>query len=104
MRTGRPKQPLTGEPTDQEKLELLARRPKTAQHVARRSKILLRAAEGFRNQEMACRLGMTGATGGSGTGCRQWRVGPLIRTLAPRQDHRCQGGGSRHSDSAKSAF
>src|SRR5947209_10542846 len=64
MRTGRPKQPLTGEPTDQEKLELLARRPKTAQYVARRSKILLRAAEGFRNPEMACRLGMTGATGG----------------------------------------
>lgn len=64
MRTGRPKKPLTVKPADQEKLELLARRPKTAQRVAIRSKIVLRAAEGLPNQEIARRLGITGATVG----------------------------------------
>jgi len=39
MRTGRPKKPLTVKLADQEKLELLARRPKTAQRVAIRSKM-----------------------------------------------------------------
>jgi len=64
MRTGRPKKPLTVKPVDREKLELLARRPKTAQRVAIRSKIVLRAAEGLPNQEIARRLGVTGATVG----------------------------------------
>lgn len=64
MRTGRPKKPLTVKPEDQQKLELLARRPKTAQRVALRSKIVLRAAEGLPNQEIAKRLGVTGATVG----------------------------------------
>jgi DNA-binding CsgD family transcriptional regulator len=41
----------------QEKLELLARRLKTAQRVAIRSKIVLRAAEGLTNQEIARNLG-----------------------------------------------
>jgi transposase len=49
---------------DREKLALLARRPKTAQRVAIRSKIVLRAAEGLSNQEIARRLGVTGATVG----------------------------------------
>ena len=56
MRTGRPKKSLTVKPADQEKLELLARRPKTAQRVAIRSKIVLRAAVGLSNQEIAVRL------------------------------------------------
>jgi hypothetical protein len=47
MSTGCPKKPLTVNPGDQEKLELLARRPKTAQRVAIRSKIVLWAAEGL---------------------------------------------------------
>ncbi len=64
MRTGRPKQPLHLLPVDKEKLELLARRPKTAQRVALRSKIVLRAAEGQSNREIAGRLGVTGATVG----------------------------------------
>jgi transposase len=64
MRFGRPKKPLTVKPADQEKLELLARRPKTAQRVAIRSKIVLRAAEGLSNREIARRLGVTGATVG----------------------------------------
>jgi transposase len=64
MRTGRPKKTLTVKAADREKLELLARRPKTAQRVAIRSKIVLRAGEGLSNQEIARRLGVTGATVG----------------------------------------
>jgi transposase len=64
MRTGRPKRNLLVKPADREKLELLARRPKTAQRVAIRSKIVLRSGEGLSNQEIARRLGVTGATVG----------------------------------------
>jgi transposase len=64
MRTGRPKLPLELLPADKEKLVLLARRPKTAQRVAVRSKIVLRAAEGQSNQDIARVLGIAGATVG----------------------------------------
>jgi transposase len=64
MRNGRPKKPVTVKAADQEKLELLARRPKTAQRVAIRSKIVLRAAEGLSNQEIARQLRVTGRTVG----------------------------------------
>lgn len=64
MRTGRPKKSLTLPATDKEKLTLLARRPKTAQRVAMRAKIVLRAAEGQPNQEIARSLGITGSTVG----------------------------------------
>ena len=66
MRTGRPKQPLTLEPADKAKLELLARRPKTAQRAALRAQIVLRAAEGLSNQEIARRLSVTQAPLASG--------------------------------------
>ena len=61
MRTGCPKQPITLPPEDKQKLELLARRPKTAQRAALRAKIALHAAEGLSNQEIAKRLRVTGA-------------------------------------------
>ena len=64
MRTGRPKPSLNLVATDEEKLTLLARRPKTAQRVAVRAKIVLRAADGLSNQEIARGLGITGATVG----------------------------------------
>jgi transposase len=64
MRTGRPKQPLILDAADKEKLTLLARRPKTAQRAAVRSKIVLRAAEGLSNQDIAGQLGVTGSTVG----------------------------------------
>ena len=64
MRTGRPKQTLTLEAADKEKLELLARRPKTAQRVALRAKIVLQAVKGLSNQEIAGLLGVSGATVG----------------------------------------
>ena len=64
MRTGRPKKPITLQPADQEKLQMLARRPKTAQRLALRSKIVLRAAEDVTNQQIARQLDVTGATVG----------------------------------------
>jgi transposase len=64
MRTGRPKKPLHLVLADRQKLELLARRPKTAQRVALRSKIVLQAAQGHSNSEIAQRLGVTGVTVG----------------------------------------
>ena len=75
MRTGRPKPPLTVLPADQEKLELLARRPKTAQRMALRSKIVLRAGKGLANQEIARQLNVTGATVG------KWRERYRIRGM-----------------------
>jgi transposase len=75
MRTGRPKQPLTVEPGDREKLELLARRPKTAQRAAIRAKIVLRASEGLANQDIAQKLGITGATVG------KWRARFLAKGM-----------------------
>lgn len=64
MRTGRPTKALTLSAADKEKLELLARRPKTAQRLALRAKIVLRAAAGQANQAIAGTLGVTGATVG----------------------------------------
>jgi transposase len=64
MRTGRPKKAITLQPADKEKLEMLARRPKTAQRLALRSKIVLRASAGLSNQEIARELRITGATVG----------------------------------------
>jgi transposase len=80
MRTGRPKQPLNVVPVDKEKLELLARRPKTAQRVALRSKIVLHAAAGQSNQEIARRLGVTGATVG------KWRERFRLRGMEGLSD------------------
>jgi len=73
MRTGRPRKPLIVKPEDREKLEMLLRRPRTAQRLAVRSKIVLRAAEGWSNLEIARRLEITGATVG------KWRE--RFRTL-----------------------
>ena len=64
MRTGRPRKPLILQPADREKLEMLARRPKTAQRLALRFKIVLRAAAGVANQEIARQLDVTGAMAG----------------------------------------
>ena len=80
MRTGRPKQSLRLDLADKEKLELLARRPKTAQRVALRSKIVLRSAEGLANQEIARRLGVTGATVG------KWRERYRVRGMEGLSD------------------
>src|SRR6202162_2783031 len=62
MRTGRPKKPLDLAGEERVKLEQWARRPKTAQRLALRSRIVLRCAEGFSNQAVARELRITGAT------------------------------------------
>jgi transposase len=80
MRIGRPKLPLSLLPADKEKLTLLARRPKTAQRVALRAKIVLRASGGQLNQEIAKGLGITGATVG------KWRERFRLRGMEGLSD------------------
>ena len=64
MPMGRPKKELklTGE--ERQKLEQWARRPKTAQRLALRSRIVLRCADGLSNQAVARQLRTSGATVG----------------------------------------
>ena len=92
MRTGRPKQPLVLNPLDREKLTLLARRPKTAQRVAMRAKIVLRAAEGLPNQEIAQQVGVSGATVG------KWRERYRVRGMEGLSDDPRPGAPRRITD------
>ena len=94
MRTGRPKQPLILEPEDKAKLELLARRPKTAQRSALRAKIVLRAAEGLANQDIARRLGITGSTVG------KWRERFRVRGMEGLTDEPRPGAPRKITDEA----
>jgi transposase len=57
--TGRPKAPLTLTDDERAVLERWARRPKSAQALALRSKIVLACADGTANKEVAARLGVT---------------------------------------------
>ena len=61
---GRPLVPLTLEGTDRETLERWVRRPKTAQALAMRARIVLRAAEGARSDQIADEVGVTPQTVG----------------------------------------
>jgi transposase len=61
-RTGRPKARLRLEPQEREQLERWARRPKTEQRLALRSRIVLRCAEGLDNDEVAAELGLNEKT------------------------------------------
>ena len=54
---GRPKQLLVVEPAEREQLERWARRPKSEQRLALRSRIVLRCAEGLDNDEVAEQFG-----------------------------------------------
>ena len=64
MRTGRPKKPLKITDEDRDKLTTMARRPKTAQAMAIRARIVLSCGEGMSNSEVARKLHVTGATAG----------------------------------------
>ena len=55
---GRPKQLLVLEPAEREQLERWARRPKTEQRLALRSRIVLGCGAGFDNGEVAAELGV----------------------------------------------
>jgi transposase len=62
MAIGRPTKPLNVTPQEKEKLSMLARRPKSAQAIAMRARIVLGCNDGLSNGEVARRLRVTGAT------------------------------------------
>jgi len=64
MRTGRPKKPLVLSAEEREKLQQWARRPKTAQRLAGRARIVLGGAEGLSNQTVARQCGVSTHTVG----------------------------------------
>ena len=64
MRTGRPKKPLEIADEDHEKLRMLAHRPKSAQAMAMRARIVLSCGREMSNSEIARKLHITGATVG----------------------------------------
>ena len=64
MRTVRPKQPLKITAKNREKLRMIARRPKSAQAMAMRARIVLSCGQGTSNSEGAQKLRITGATVG----------------------------------------
>jgi transposase len=61
-RTGRPKAALVLEPAEREQLQRWARRPKSEQRLALRSRIVLRCADGLDNDEVAAELGVNEKT------------------------------------------
>lgn len=61
-RIGRPKPYLVLEPAERGQLERRARRPKTEQRLALRSRIVLRCPEGFDNDEVATAPGVNEKT------------------------------------------
>ena len=62
MAMGRPTKPLAVTAEEKEKLTMLARRPKSAQAMAMRARIVLGCAEGLTNGAVAKKLHITGAT------------------------------------------
>ena len=75
MRTGRPIAPLSLAAEERERLEEWARRPKTAQGLARRARIVLECARGGANTAVARKLGVTHQTIG------KWRARFIERRL-----------------------
>lgn len=75
MRTGRPIAPLSLAAEERERLEEWARRPKTAQALAQRSRIVLACATGRSNLAVASNLGITHQTVG------KWRQRFVARRL-----------------------
>jgi DNA invertase Pin-like site-specific DNA recombinase len=64
MRTGRPKKPLEIIDADREKLRMISRRPKSAQAIAMRARIVLSCGQGMSNSEVARKLHITEPTVG----------------------------------------
>src|SRR5260370_3158186 len=62
MAIGRPTNTLNMTAEEKEKLAMLARRPKSAQAISMRSRIVLACAEGLSNGAVAKKLHITGAT------------------------------------------
>ena len=64
MAIGRPMPPLILDDTERETLERWVRRPKTAQGLALRARMILACAEGRSNISSGCRLGGVRRNGG----------------------------------------
>ena len=89
MLRGRPKPILRLKEEDPEKLELIARRPKTGQRAAQRARIILASAQGMNNGQVAAALRVSAPTVG------KWRaryiaqgiesLGDAPRSGAPRR-------------------
>src|SRR5437764_11920722 len=62
MGIGRPTKPLSLTADEKDKLSMLARRPKSAQAMAMRARIVLGCDEGMSNGAVASKLHITGAT------------------------------------------
>ena len=62
MRLGRPIPPLSLSEEEKETLEQWVRRPKTAQALAQRARIVLRCAEGKTNTDVAAELNLSKPT------------------------------------------
>lgn len=92
MPIGRPLAPLTLSPTERETLERWVRRPKTAQALAQRAQIVLRAAEGAPNRAIAEELRLTQQTVG------KWRARFLERGVDGLLDEPRPGAPRRISD------
>jgi len=75
MRTGRPKTPLTLTEDERRTLEQWARRPKTAQRLALRSRVVLACADGLPNGTVAARLHVSSNSVG------KWRERFCVRRL-----------------------
>jgi len=75
MRTGRPVKPLELTAEEKNKLETLAKRPKTDQRTAQRARIILGCAEGLNRQAVAAQVGVTVQT--VGTWRERFRIGRL---------------------------
>ena len=80
MPTGRPMMPLVLNAEEKAKLEMMARRPKTDQRTAQRSRIVLDCASGLSNTAVAARRGVTLQTVG------KWRQRFLDGRLAALGD------------------
>ena len=92
MRLGRPIPPLSLSEEEKETLEQWVRRPKTAQALAQRARIVLRCAEGKTNTDVAAELNLSKPTVG------KWRSRFLERRLDGLVDEPRSGAPRRITD------
>ena len=92
MPRGRPKPILKLKEADREKLELIARRPKTSQRAAQRARIILACAQGIDNGQVAAALRVSAPTVG------KWRARYIAQGLESLGDAPRSGAPRRITD------